>query len=193
VHHASLGPRRDLDPAPLGEIIGEPLELLPPEIHLTTAEAERELHALAVLEKLLRSVALPLQVVRVRAGPHPQLLELRDVLLLLRLGVLLLLRITELAVVEKAANRGVCGGSDLDEIEAFLLSHAEGFLGGDDTDLLSGSPDQANLRDSNLAICAVLLFGPNRHETRTTRSVHTSPFVYETNPRVSTGARSNKP
>src|SRR5690606_14037834 len=96
VHDAALGARLDLDPAVVRELGRDAGQLAAAEVlvrHLASTEAQRELDALALAQELLRLLQLPLEVVRVGARADPQLLELRDVLLLLRLGVFLLLRV----------------------------------------------------------------------------------------------------
>jgi hypothetical protein len=95
--------------------------------------------------------------------------------LLFRLGVFLLLRVPELAVVEEAADWRRSIGRDLHEVESCLLRHAESFVGRNDTDLLTLRSDQADLGNADLTVGAVRIFGPGRHEARPTGFVHRSP------------------
>src|SRR5690606_24232975 len=138
--------------------------------------AQRELDALALAQELLRRLQLPLEVVRVGARADPQLLELRDVLLLLRLGVFLLLRVAELAVIEQAAHRRLRHGRNLHQVDFRFLRHPESFLGRNDAELLTGQADQAYLGYSYLTVGSMLLVGANGQESRTARSLHRTPF-----------------
>ena len=90
---------------------------------------------------------------------------------------LLLLGVPKLAVVHQSANGRGGIRRDLYEIEALFLPHFHSLVGSDDSDLLSLRADEANLGDADLSICAVCLFGPDWHEARPTRSVHTTPCL----------------
>ena len=88
---------------------------------LAPAEADRDLHPVAVVQELGRTASLDLEVVDVDLDAQPHLLEGLRLLLLLLFALALLQLVLVLAVVEDAAHRRNRRGRDLDEIEPLLL------------------------------------------------------------------------
>ncbi|CAN1723097.1 protein of unknown function [Hyphomicrobium sp. 1Nfss2.1] len=88
--------------------------------HLTTAEAQGDLHLVAVLEEPFDRAHLHVVVVVVDRGAHLDLFDLDDLLVLARLGRLLLRLVLVLAEVEDLADRWRRLRRNLDEIQARL-------------------------------------------------------------------------
>lgn len=112
--------------------------------HLTAAEAHSDLDAIAFLEELHRVSHLDVQVVRVDAGRHANLLDLDDALILLGFLFLLELVEAELAVVHDLADRRDGVRRDLHEIKLLFLGHGQRRFGRDDTEHGSVGSDQAD-------------------------------------------------
>ncbi len=97
--------------------------------HLTAAEAHSDLDAVAFLEELHRVSHFNVQVVRVDAGGHTDLLDLDDTLILTGFLFLLELVKAELAVVHDLAHGRDGVGRDLYEIKLLFLCHSQRGLG----------------------------------------------------------------
>ena len=100
--------------------------------HFATAKAERHLDLVAFLEEAAHGLHLGVVVVIVDAGAKLDLLDLDDLLLLAGFGGFLLLKEAELPIVEDLADRRICGGNDLDEVEACVVGYLLGFQRIDD-------------------------------------------------------------
>ena len=124
--------------------------------HFTAAEAQRNLRLVAVGEKTHKAAQLRLEVVLIRCRAELHFLDLHDLLLRLRFLGLLLLLITELAVIHQAADRRHRIGRNLDEINVRVLCHAKGFGRADNTDLGAIDAGQSDLRNSDLTIDPML-------------------------------------
>ena len=113
--------------------------------HLTTPETDADLNTVAVLEELLGTFDLGIEVVGVDAGAHPDLLDLHDLLILLGFLFTLLLIEAEFGIVHDLADRGDSIGRDLHKVKALLLRQLVGFVGRHNTQLGTVSTDQADL------------------------------------------------
>src|SRR6266508_18384 len=139
-HVAAVLPGRAVDLGNLGDVGRQPLEQAPAELrvgHLPSAEHDRDLDLVALLEEPLDVALLGLVVVRVDLGPHLHFLEHHEALLapgLLGLDGLLVL---VLRVVHQLADRRLGERCDLDEVEVELVGHALGGHGVHDAELLS--------------------------------------------------------
>jgi len=76
--------------------------------------------------ELARPRDLSFEVADIGPVAEPQFLHLRGALLAARFRLLLVLLVLELAVIEDAADRGLSGGRDLDQIEIGFLRPAQG-------------------------------------------------------------------
>ena len=89
--------------------------------HLATAEAQRQLDLVALVEEALYRPHLHLVVVAVDVRAHLDLFDLDDLLVLACLGRLLLVGVFELAEIEDLDDWRFGIGRDLDEIQARLF------------------------------------------------------------------------
>ena len=130
--------------------------------HLAAAEADRDLHPVALGQELLGVAELHIEVVYVDTGRHADFLDLHDVLvfpcLLLPLGLLELV----LAVVHELTDGGIRGGRDLHQVQIRVHGALQRLPGGHDAQLLSGVGDQANLLVADLFVDLMTLFADTK-------------------------------
>ena len=100
----------------------------------------------------MRLADLGLQVGIPDLGGAAELFEVGGLLALPSVLLLLLGLVLELAVVQVLADRGRRGGGDLHKVKAALLGLSQGFVGGEDTELVPLFVQNADLRDANLGI-----------------------------------------
>ena len=86
--------------------------------HLTAAETQRDLYLVALVDERLHGAQLHLVIVLVDVRTNLDLFNLDDALFLLRLVLLLLLLIFELAEVENLADRRVGVRADFEQVKA---------------------------------------------------------------------------
>ena len=127
--------------------------------HLATAEAQGDLHLVAVLQEAdhVAQLDVVVAVVRLRAELH--FLDLNDLLAGLGLGSTLLFLVAELAVVHQPADRRGGVGRDLDQVDIGLFGHAACLTQPEDTQLLVLYAQQANLGGVDFTVDAVVAFG----------------------------------
>jgi hypothetical protein len=133
----------------------EILEQLSPEArvsHLSPAETQGHLDAIAIFDKALDLPSLGVEVVLVRLRAKANLFHEHDLLVLAGLPVLLLLLVLEATVVDQAGHRGDRRGGNFYEIEPARAGHGEGFLGGQDAELLAVLTDESYLGDPDLLV-----------------------------------------
>lgn len=124
--------------------------------HLTAAEADGYLDAVAVSQELLRVLQLGVEVAHVDARGHTDLFDLHDVLVLSGFFFPLALLELELAVIHQLAHRGRGLRGNLHQIQSLLLRDAQSFLAGHDTQLLSALADESDLLIVDLFIQLML-------------------------------------
>ena len=121
---------------------------------LAPAEADRDLHAVPVVEELAGTSRLHLEVVDVDLDAQPHLLEGLRLLLLLLFSLALLELVLVLAVVEDPADGRDGRGRHLHEVEPLLLSQRERLEGRHHAELLTLIIDDPHLADSDHLIDA---------------------------------------
>jgi len=156
-----------LDEPELVHVLGESLEKPEAELGpvlLTTAEHDRDLHLVALLQEADDVALLGLVVVGVDLGTKLHLLDDHVRLVATRLASLLGVLVLELAVVHELADRRSRGRCDLDQVEVGLLRESQGVVDADDADGLAvrahetdlGNPDpvvDAQLRADVSSMC----------------------------------------
>lgn len=125
--------------------------------HFSAAETDGHLDSVAVFEELDSALEFDIEVIGTDAWRHSDFLDLDNFLVLLSLLLALGLFEAELAVVHDAANRGLCLGCDLYQIEVSLGSDLEGALDGDDAQLRTVGVNQAYFLVVDLFIDLMLL------------------------------------
>ena len=130
-----------------------------------TAENDRDDHLVLVLQKALRLRNLELDVVLARLGTQAYFLDfgLMDV----RLVLFFLLLVLELAEIHDSADGRFLVGGHLHKIQAGFPRERERLFGGDDAELSALGRDDADRRDADLLVDAVLLLDGSRLRTRT--------------------------
>ena len=113
--------------------------------HFTTPETNADLNTVAVLQELLRTLDLGIEVVGVDAGAHPDLLDLHDLLILLGFLFPLFLIEAEFGIVHDLADRGDSIGRDLYKVKTLFLRQLVSFVGRHNTQLGTVSADQSDL------------------------------------------------
>ena len=113
--------------------------------HLSAAETDGHLAAVAVSQELLCIALLDVEVIDVNAGRHTDFLDLHHTLVLAGLFLSLGLLEAVLAVIHDFADGGHGVGRDLDQVQVFLLSDTLSFHSGHDAQLFTGLRDQSNL------------------------------------------------
>ena len=158
--------RRLIHYGKLPALLGELKQKLLTDIgvrHLPAAEADSDLAPVALRQKLLGVAQFHVEVVYIDAGRHPDLLNLHHPLVLA--GFLRALGLLEpvLAVVHELAHGGDGIGGDLDQIQAPLLSQAQGLLGGHAAQLFAGLGDQQDLFIADLFIGLMTCVSDGKH------------------------------
>jgi hypothetical protein len=121
----------------------------------TPPEHDRHDDLVLVHQERLRLIHLELDVVLAGLGAEADLLDLGVVDV--RLVVLLLLLVLELAEVHDPADGRLLVRRHLDEVEARLPRQVQGLVRGDDAQLGAVGPDHADRSDPDLVVDAVLL------------------------------------
>src|SRR5690606_1337093 len=127
--------------------------------HLAATEADVDLDLVALFQEAAHVAQLDLVVALVgdRAEFHFLDLDLPGLLLGL-VGLLLHFKL-ELAEVHDLADRRIRVGLDLDQVQAFVLGHAQRLVARQDADHFAIRSDHAHARDTDLVVFPVLLFG----------------------------------
>src|SRR3954471_3370282 len=120
--------------------------------HLATAEAQRHLDLVALLEESLHRAQFYLVIMIVDHGPVLQLLDLDDLLLFARLGGFLLFLIFVFAVVEDLDDRRRGVGRDLDQVDSGFLRGGKRVRNGHGAFVGAVSVDQMDFADANLLV-----------------------------------------
>lgn len=121
------GPRFDL--RYIAELVCQPSQQLLAFLgveHVPSPELNRRFDFVSVFQEAACMSGFELQIMIVRIGPESQLFHLHGVLLLLRLFLLLLFLVHELAKIDHLANRWVRIGCDFDQILVEGASNLEG-------------------------------------------------------------------
>src|SRR6266542_3835288 len=148
-HVAAVLPSRTIDLGDVNDVGGQPFEQAPAELgvrHLPSAEHDRHLDLVALLEEPLDVALLRLVVVVVDLGPHLHFLQGHQALLapgLLGLDGLLVL---VLRVVHQLGDRRPRQGRDLDQIEIGATCDPQSGLRVHDPELLAVRTDHPELR-----------------------------------------------
>src|SRR3954462_1790803 len=130
--------------------------------HLAAAKAQRHFHLVPFAEEALHRLHLHVVVVIVDGRAHLHFLELDDLLLLARLGLLLLLLVFELAVVHQLDDRRICFGGNLDKIESALLRDGAGFVYAEGAEFVPVVSDKKNGAGADVFIDAGAVLGGSR-------------------------------
>jgi hypothetical protein len=154
-HVAAFLERRRLDHREAVEILEEALEQVAATLGvslLTTAEHDRDLDLVVVLEEALDMALLGFVVVLGDLRPQLDLADVDLLLVLAGLLLLLLLLVLVLRVVEQARDRRLRARRDLDQVEIGVGGALQRVVDVDDAELLAVGADQANLRDADSLI-----------------------------------------
>ena len=137
---------------------------------LASAEADRDLELVALVEELRRRADLRVDVVLVDLRRDPDLLPGHRALLLLGVLGLLLELVAVLPEVEDAAHRRLGRRRDLDEVVPLFLRLRERARRGHDAQLLPVQSDEADGRDADLIVDPQLGRGYREAPVRGVRS-----------------------
>ena len=127
--------------------------------HFAAAEAQGDLHLVALLEELQHIAHLDVVVVGVGPGAELHLFDFDDLLLLAGFGFALLLFVLELAEVHDLADGRSCVGRDFDKVEARILGEALRLIGGHNSVLFTLLVNQTYFGDADAMIQTVVLSG----------------------------------
>ena len=146
-----------LDLGDFGGVDLDPLEHLHAKIlvrHLAAAEAQGDLHLVALLEEGLDGLHLHLVVVVIDVRAHLDLFDFDDLLLLAGLVGLLLQLVLVASEIDDLDDRRIGLSRDLHQVQADLESRVHRFCGRDHTLVLAILVNQAHARDADVAIDA---------------------------------------
>ena len=142
---------------PLSEIAHD-LEALVHISDFTASEHDGDLGFIAVFQELPDIAKLILKIMHIGLRAKLHFLHLDDRLLFTSLMFFLLFLVFKLTVIANLANGRLSVRRDLHEVQAFLASHLECLLSGNNSHLTPVFVDQAHLRDTYPLINAVLVF-----------------------------------
>src|SRR5262249_49072400 len=134
----------------VGQLADQPLEDPASDLgvrHLASAEEDRRLDLVAVLEEALDVLLLELVIVLVHLRAELDLLDLDDLLVLLRRPRALLLLVLIAPEVHDAAHRRIGGRGDLDEVESLLSRDGQRLRRRHDPELRAVLVDDADFPD----------------------------------------------
>ena len=147
-HRSTFQGRLVLDQCDVGHTSGNRGNLRSSDLWMggfTTAEAHFDLHFVAFFQETSRRPYANLQVMFVSARPQTDLLDLRDVLVLLASRLRLSCSNLNRPRSANPADRRVGGRRDLDQIAARLLCASDRLIDGNNADLLALFVDNADL------------------------------------------------
>jgi len=157
VQGVALLARPKLNDRLLCQVPDQPLEYLasqPLPGHLPSAEENRRLHLVAFAEKSQHVVFFGLVVVVVNVDTELYFLHHNLVLVLLGLTLALFLLIQVLSIIHDAADRGLRGGRNFDQIQVFFAGYFERFERRHNAKLVTFVVNHANFADTNTLVCA---------------------------------------
>ncbi len=122
--------------------------------HFPSTKTQRDFHLIALFEEALNGATFNFIVMLIDIGPHLDLFDLNDFLLLLGFSLLFLLLVFVFPVIENFTDRRLCIWRNFDKIEACLHGDLEGGFGIYDSALFARMIDKQNLRHANLIVDA---------------------------------------
>ncbi len=122
--------------------------------HFPSTKTQSDFHFVAFLKKALHRPDLHFIVMVVDVGPHLDLFDLNDFLLLFGFGFFLLLLILVFSVIKDLANRRLRIWRNFHQIKAGLDRNLSGVFGGDNPTFFSCMINQQDLRYGNIFIDA---------------------------------------
>ena len=141
--------------APGRDIFHESLDFLKAVFfvrHFAAAELQRDLDLHVFGQESDGVIELHTEIVRVDARAKLNLFNFRGVLAFLGFFFLLRLLVTELAVVNEAADWRIRGGRDLDEVDCFGPRPVERLLQGQDAELRAIHADYAHFASTDFPV-----------------------------------------
>ena len=157
VHLIAFLARHRLGDRHVRQLAEQPLQNPPPDLrvrHLAAAEEDRRLDLVALRQEALDVLLLELVVVLVHLRPELDLLDLDDLLVLLRFTGPLLFLVLVLAEVHDSAHRWNGGRGNLDQVEPLLPSNRQRLRRRHDSQLLSGFVDDPDLAHADALVGA---------------------------------------
>jgi len=113
--------------------------------HLASAKKNRRLDLVAFVQKTQHVVFLGLVIVIVHVDAELHFFDGNRLLVLLGLALFFFLLVQEFPIIHDAANRGLRGGGNLDQVQILFAGHLKRFKWRHDSDLLAFIADHANL------------------------------------------------
>jgi len=120
--------------------------------HFTAPETQSDFDFVAVFEEFENVAHFHAIVMGIRVGTELDLFDLDGLLLFPGFGFTLLLFIFELTEVHDLANRRVCVGRNLHEIQTSFVSHGHGFGRVHDTDVFAVCANQADFGRADASV-----------------------------------------
>jgi hypothetical protein len=157
VQRVAFLPRPKLNDAAVADIFDQALQNSASQTgprHLASAKKDRGLDLVAFIQKTQHVVFLGLVVVIVHVDAELHFFYRDRLLMLLGLALFLFLLVQEFPVIHNAANRGLRGGGNLDQVQILFAGHLERFKRRHDSNLLAFIADHANFACPNTLICA---------------------------------------
>ena len=149
--------RTELDDSLIADIFNQPLQNLASQAgarHLASAEEDRRLDLVALIQKTQHVVLLGLVVVIVHVDAELHFLDRDRLLVFLGLALFFLLLVQVFPVIHDAANRRLRRGGNLYQVKVTFTGHLERFERWQDADLLAFIVNHANFARANTLICA---------------------------------------
>jgi hypothetical protein len=157
VQRVAFLPRPELYNSTLANIFNQALQNSVAQAgarHLASAKKDRGFDLVAFVQKTQDVVLLGLVVVIVHVDAELHFFYGDRLLMLLGLALFLFLLVQKFPVIHDAANRGLRGGGNLDQVQILFAGHLERFKWRHDSDLLAFIADHANFARANTLICA---------------------------------------
>lgn len=148
-HRATIHGRMLLDLSDFTKKIRDPLHDVATDVGVNdfpSTEHHSDLDLVAFTEEPLDSLNLDIEVMSVRFWAELDLFDLDRLLLLLGLVRPLLLIVLELAIVHDLADRRICVGRNLYQIEAGIICHDHRTFRCHNTDILAVSANKPDFR-----------------------------------------------
>src|SRR5882762_10687116 len=139
------------------DVLDEPFQDLASQVgagHLAAAEEDGRFDLVAFSEEAQHVIPLGFVIVIVHIDAELHFLDHDLLLMLLGFALLLFLLVQEFPVVHDAANGGLSGGRDFNQVQVLFAGHLERFVGRQDPDLVAFVIDHADFARANAIVGA---------------------------------------
>ena len=152
VQRITLLPRPEFHHALILDVLDQALQNLPTQVrtgHLAPPEEDGRFDLISLAQEAQHMILLRHVVVVVDVDAEFHFFNDDLFLVLFGLALFLFLLVQEFPVIHDAANRGLSGGRDFNQVQVLFAGHFQRFVGRQDPDLVAFVIDHANFARTN--------------------------------------------